>query len=266
MSHDVAYCPGCRSPMSLDQEVCAACRRPRDEQEIENGRELVRQRAEKRRNRPFVVVYLAIGAVALVAAFQNRAFFAARAAGLSADVRREMREIETADPKPKTAEGAAAISLLGGPPSARPAAPAAAGAASGSGADDLPIPPLNPTEQWAVYGRAYDLITLLPVAGAQLNFQMAGSTLCPKVKTDAFGRFVVVLPRLGASGFDIHASHPSYAAAALYESDIPYPALPLAKREELANEAQDGDMALPALTDSSARDAVRRDVYLAPRR
>jgi hypothetical protein len=249
--------------MGLEQEVCSACRRPRDENEIESGRELIRRRAEKRRNLPFTVVYLAVAAAALAAAFKHRAFFARQAAELSAEVRRGIKEFET--PETKTAAGAAALAPPGGTAAARPAA-AAAGAANASGADDLPVPALNPNEQWAVYGRAYDLITLLPVAGAQLNFQMAGTSMCPKVKTDEFGRFVVVLPRSAESGFDIHASHPRYAAPALYEADIPYATLPLAKREEIANDAQDGDMALPALTDTSGRDAVRRDVYLAPRR
>ena len=68
-----------------------------------------------------------------------------------------------------------------------------------------------------------------------------------------------------AQTYEIRVFRQGYAAPVLYESDIPYATLPLADRREMVRNAQDGDMALPPLSDGGEA-SVRRDVFLAPAR
>ena len=266
--------------MGLDQEVCAACRRPRDEREIEKGRESIRRRAETRRRRPLVIARWAVLAAVLILAFRLRGFFFAQTSGLRNEYAREKEKIENPGGPPVfTAPPTAATALPGTPPaqtaSAPPPAAVSAPARGPAPKDDrqpervadLLPPAFNPAAQWAFYGRVYDLIALRPVADVKLSFSIAGNDAwSPVAKTDAYGRFCIVLPRLTEGSFEIHAVHPDYESPVLYEPDIPYAGLPLAKRRDIVRAAQDGDMPLPALTDVVGEASVRRDVFLAPRR
>jgi hypothetical protein len=171
-------------------------------------------------------------------------------------------------------------SFPGAPTQVTPAAPSPTAAAAApapakaehrpSHVEDLPLPPFDSTTQWVLYGRVYDLITLLPVPDVRLSFTAVseyggGSFFGPP--SDADGRFAAVLRRLpDGSSYEIRASRSGYVSPALYESDIPYAHLTLAERREIVHNAQDGDMTLPQLTDIAGEGSRRRDVFLAPSR
>ena len=90
--------------------------------------------------------------------------------------------------------------------------------------------------------------------------------LCGKDLASLDGRYVVVLPRPTEGSYEIRTTNPEYASSVLYESDIPYAKLPRSDRENFANDAQDGDMSLPPLTDIAGEATMRRDLFVAPRR
>ena len=48
-------CPGCGALLELEQEVCSSCRRPRDEREIEEGRNRLSELALKQRRLPRII-------------------------------------------------------------------------------------------------------------------------------------------------------------------------------------------------------------------
>jgi hypothetical protein len=271
--------------MGLEQEVCGACRRPRDEREIEDGREMIRRLAEKRRRRPFVIARWAAFAAVLGLAFLGRGLFFARTSALRDEFHREKENLDkqygtsaTAAPQAAAATPAAPLHLSIVPSAPVPAAPVPAApvparasetraAAPSESVPDLPLPPIDLASQWVFYGRAYDLISLRPIAGAELTVAPArNDSWNATAKSDAYGRFRLILPRLPEGSWEVHGSHPNYEAPVLYEPDIPYARLPLAKRRGIVREAQDGDVPLPALTDVVGEASVRRDVFLAPRR
>ncbi len=80
MPADSVPCPGCALPMGLDEEVCPHCRRPRDEREIERGKQALIDEESRLRNRPKV---LALRSAALLAAtvlfFSRHALYQAAA-------------------------------------------------------------------------------------------------------------------------------------------------------------------------------------------
>jgi len=287
-------CPGCRTDLEPSATVCPICTRPRNKLEITRGFTTLREMEKQRKKRPFIIAgrvlaAAAVGAVlfrfqepvlnfAVSAPARASKYFNYLIYGAEAEKPAAPAEAPAAATPPPPAQGSVVSAPAAPAPSAAvPAAPAPAAEKiprRAARVEDLPIPPVDPSWQWVFYGRAYDLITLQPVANAQLNFtsvsqyQRGGAgTDGAAYLTDSDGRFVVSLRRLpDGSSFEIHTSRPGYASAVLYESDIPYATLPLADRKEMARNAQDGDMTLPPLTDTAGETAIRRDVFLAPSR
>jgi hypothetical protein len=267
--------------MELNQEICGLCLRPRDELEIEKGRDLVRARAETRKRRPYVIARRILAVAALYLAFHHRDIFFDRIAGLRAEYHRKAQEIQQTDGAPTSAAGAYAVEVLGGP-LPKPAggstagAPAAALPASpasdaprprprSAAVPDLPVRRLDSPFQWALYGRVYNLISLLPVGNARLVLTVNDKDSDIFV-TDAEGRFSTRLTRLSQGGYEIHNISKDYLPFVFYEPDIPYAKLPLEERRELARNAQDDPMTPPSLSDIVGEESVRRDLFIAPRR
>jgi hypothetical protein len=91
---DRVPCPGCSYPLELDQEVCGECRRPRDEYEIERGRELVREIARREARRPRVFAAGAAAAAAAVLLFVFRAPLLGWVAARRADLNQQFEDAE----------------------------------------------------------------------------------------------------------------------------------------------------------------------------
>jgi hypothetical protein len=299
---DTIPCPGCSTALEPASTVCPICTRPRGKLEITRAYATLREMEKQRKRRPFVlaVYLLAAGAAGwLVYRFHEPVIAFAVSARARAGVFIE-QTLDSAVPAPRPAAAppiesapapAASVSPAFSPlpegraskppesgATGRAAPPPAASAAPKPPArpahvEDLPFPPFDPTTQWAFYGRIYDVITLKPVAGAQLSVTVVGQDgRLPyggafAMPSDEDGRFMAVLRRLPeGSTYELRAQRAGYASPALYESDIPYATLPLPERRSIVRNAQDGDMTLPPLTDITGEGSMRRDVFLAPSR
>lgn len=296
---DTIPCPGCRTALEPSATVCPICLRPRGRLEITRAYATMREMEKQRRQRPFIIAgYLLAAGAAGWLLFRFRAPLAATAGWARSSVGRAYdQQVASALPPPPVAAPAAAPEPAPAPAAASsPIAPAPGvhapttprtAAPNGNAPDappvktvhrsgrveDLPLPPFDSVSQWAIYGRVYDLITLKPIADAQLSFAMVsgsngsvnGNMYGPQ--TDEDGRFSVALQRLpDGSSYEIHASRAGYASTALYESDIPYARLPLSERRDIVHNVQDGDITPPPLTDIAGEASMRRDVFLAPSR
>ena len=286
---ETIQCRGCRTEIEASATMCPLCLRPRNRLEITRDFASLRENKKKLKRRPFVIAAWAIGLGAagwigfrfqepLIAAVSSAAAAARAKITGAADAAMDPKHL-TSTPDEPSAAAAPAVAVPTALPAETPAkaaapAPAASAAAavplqekpaSRGPVEDLPIPSMDSSSQWAVYGRVYDLITLKPVAGAEINFRGNGAGM-GSAQTDADGRYVVTLPRLSQGGYELHASHPAYAPSALYEGDIPYAHLSLQERRGIVSNAQDGDMTLPTLNDVSGEASLRRDVFLAPKR
>jgi hypothetical protein len=283
-------CRGCRTELDPAASACPICLRPRGALEITRGFTELRESKKRRQRLPFVVLgwlLLLGGAGWLVYSCREPLFAAAasiraRAEGVVEDAENpksllpappaEPAQAPAAPPAAPAAPAPPVVAATPVPaPPVLPAPPAPAPApvtlpARPERVGNLPIPPLNSQSQWAFYGRVYDLITLRPVAGVQLNFQSTSNGGGMQARTDEHGRFLVVLPRLSSGSYEIRGSHPKYASPVLYEPDIPYAKLPLAQRRDIARSAQDGDMTLPPLSDVAGEESLLRNLFLAPRR
>lgn len=295
-------CPGCRTDLEPSATVCPICLRPRGKIEITRAYATLREMDKQRKQRPFVLAgYLAAAVAAGGLAYLFHAPVIAAAASARARIGRFVEEAlypappaakpAAAVPLERTASAPALFAAPVTPPAFAPASPAPAAPAPAASApakavrrrahvDDLPLPAFDSRTQWVFFGRVFDLITLVPVRDVQLSFtteggasagyqrmRMSGPAEQFGARSDADGRFAVALARLpDGYSYEVRASHPGYASPALYESDIPYAALPLAERRDIARNAQDGDMTLPPLTDIAGEESIRRDVFLAPRR
>ncbi len=133
-----------------------------------------------------------------------------------------------------------------------------------------PVLPISSANQWILYGRAYDLLSLKPAANAGLEATVHGAapgTFTPSAFiSDAGGCYSVVLNGPQGASYDIHANGGDYVPAVLYWTDIPYATLPAAERRRMADAARDGDAAAPDLSDDTDEKVVRRDLFLVPRR
>jgi hypothetical protein len=212
MADETVPCPGCAAPMGLDQEVCEACRRPRDELEIQRGRDLIAERAEKRRRLPITIAYRALAVAALVLAFHFRGLFFAQVAELRDEVNRGMKDIENPPEPPATTSAkptprAVVIALLGGPPPSPPDSPAPASPPALHAS--TPVHPAVPPPAQAriavipkeprdapssgsrcLYGVVYDLKTLRPVPQAIVSISQEASAIF-QTRTDGDGHYQV---------------------------------------------------------------------------
>jgi hypothetical protein len=297
-------CPGCRTALEPSATVCPICLRPRGKVEITRAYAALRAQEDSRKKRPFLIAgrLLAAAAIAgLLFLFREPLRRVVSAATSSAS--KSMNDllypppptpVPASSPPPAPAQVSAppsafraAASVPAEPPPAARAAPAAAADAAvakrparkRARVEDMTLPAIDADTQWIFYGRAYDLISLQPAANVHLTFSTvpgnrSGGALPTEVSalpvgthTDEDGRFAAVLRRLSdGSSYEIRVFGAGYAAPVLYESDIPYAALPLGQRKDIAASAATGDVTLPPLTDVEGEPSMRRDVFLAPAR
>jgi hypothetical protein len=130
--------------------------------------------------------------------------------------------------------------------------------------------PINPTVQWTLRGRVYDLLTLKPVAGIRVSVQILGADggVYPStvVTTEHEGRYSVALNRQTSGSYGFVAVDGGFANAMFYESDIPYRTLSAADRRDMAEGARNGDVPQAGITDVVGESSIRRDLFVVPRR
>jgi len=116
--------------------------------------------------------------------------------------------------------------------------------------------------EWRFSGRVFDLLTLQPVADAELVFaNPEGGERFPIV-TDSNGLYRLVLPA-ASGGYDMSVSHPKYEPKYLPDGNPPLAGLPLARRREIGIDSaitlQHKEMFLP-----DPGGELRRDLALIP--
>jgi len=270
--------------MALDQEICTACRRPRDAGEIQAGYDLVHQREARRRRRPRVAAAWALTAAAALLLFRQRQFFLAQADSWRAQFSQEIEKAR--DPgasRPQTAAGAAAIELLGGPP-----APHAA-AAGAHNQEDAPTPrlsrapppppaPAPPRPARAakkpeiplpgniiLYGVVYDLKTALVVPGAVVILRSVGAPYGFNAATDEDGYYAIQLPLVNKTGnYIANVRAKGYRDGQLEDADPPYRERPEEKRLGTLSELSEQDLEPVPVRFKAEDEIVPLDLVLAP--
>ena len=247
-----AACPGCLKPVPVEQELCPHCGRPRDENEIELGRDLARRELLARRQRPRKLVALAVAAAAAAGAssfaWLNRgpavAAFKKARTDFAAEVERVRDPRSQFKVRDRTDEASPAAdpveltaTLTAAPPAAPPAAPAPAPTAV---PQRVPPPPFKNYRR--VYGVVYDAATLKPVA-ATIVFT-TDSGLKATATTDAAGHYMFDTDRIYRDG-EISISVtpvPGYREGMIEEGNPPLLDRPEDSRQKTIEETTDFDL------------------------
>ncbi|HEX4049079.1 MAG TPA: hypothetical protein VH309_14635 [Elusimicrobiota bacterium] len=291
MPQETVPCPGCAKEMPVDEEICGACRRPRDEFEIEKGRDLLRARAEARRRRPFVIARRVLAVAAAVAIFQNRSFFFARTAALRAEVRRQMEEAgrlsaasatqvpagspETTIPPASGEDTAFPHAAFASNTHAR-ADPAHSRTAPSHSAPPLANapaiavrpqdPPPGPRGVFRIYGVVYDMRSLRPVPSAVVAFSPGGY----QVRTDQDGHYLIdfvgsFFDQSGDPTAQATVRAPGYLAGQVEDNpDASFLLQPLKDRLEFIAELSPGDLDDIPIRFDSDNQLVPLDLVLIP--
>lgn len=263
-------CPGCALPMGLDEEVCPHCRRPRDELEIERGKQDLADAALRERRRPYVLAARAAAGLALLGLFLARHLIAGRARAVLSRGSAEIERYRDPDyiagrppgtTKPAMAEEPPAPEPLPAPvrtpaapaqpafrpapaaPAPPPAAPTkpAAPARRKAGPAPVPVPPGNVS--WVFYGVVYDMATADAVAGAKVRVRRDGESWGVTALSDQNGVYRVYVPRnFGEEVFLVEATAPGYRAGQVEDREPPWRESPEKERLEAMSELTGHDL------------------------
>ncbi|MEQ1920379.1 MAG: carboxypeptidase-like regulatory domain-containing protein [Elusimicrobiota bacterium] len=254
-------CPGCSKPLSLAEEVCPHCRRPRDENEIEKGHEDARQEAIRLKDRPrrILVRVTAAAAVAgaLTLAWSSRDAAAVRFQAAWTDFNVEVQRARdplshakpqtTADPS-LLSDVAASLSNPENPVNpAKPAnpAPVAVHVAPPVETPDAtpPAPPPAPMQdmECMVYGVVYDLATKKSVAHARIIFRTADSATQEAV-TNENGHYFIPLRKNPGFLTTAMIEARGYRRGLLEDKDPPFRERSFEDRVAVMDETLDSDL------------------------
>ncbi|OGR90755.1 MAG: hypothetical protein A2V88_07975 [Elusimicrobia bacterium RBG_16_66_12] len=275
---DTIPCPGCRTLLNLSDTGCPICLRGRSKYEITRGYARLREDKTRRRRRPFII----LGVLAIVAAAGRVAYLQReRIAQVYGSGRARVTRFadEAGDPAnyaphpiaktPAAAPTTAPRPIEPSPAPGRSSSPERAISAAATAPKDIPdlvVPPVSPG-MWAAHGRVYDLKTLKPAADIMLDFTHSSNLYRGSSRSDANGRYLVILQRTEPpGGYEVVCEASGYLAPVFHEADIPYADLPAADRELLVDSARSGDTHSTPLTDIDGAESRRLDLFLAPRR
>lgn len=246
--------------MDLDQEICAACRRPRDEREIQAGYDAVHERDARRRRRPRVAAAWVLAAAAIGLIFRNRAAFFDLLAPWRAELSQEIEKASDPGPgAPKTAAGAAIIAMMKPPqpPAPPPASAARAAGASSPAAPTAPAapPPPRPFVRPAVmpdhpapgniviYGVVYDLATNRAIPGATVTLRSADARSGFSAATNDDGYYAIQMSLANRFGdYVATVKADGYREGQLEDPSLPYRDRSEQQRLEELAELSDRDL------------------------
>ncbi|HVE13209.1 MAG TPA: hypothetical protein VNI01_07440 [Elusimicrobiota bacterium] len=195
-------CPECGELLNLDAKFCPACRSPRHPAEVAQA--IAENRWYRRLGRFLArssTLYTVLGI--------------ATAAATGYGVQRGWISI-------------GAMPSFDNAPAPAPAAPAPAAAPT------TPAAPAKPKiDAWSVHGRAFELLTLKPVAGARVTFKDKNGGQPVECTTDAAGVYAAKLKPVAEGGYEVSAWHARYGGTFLEEGDVPFKDMsPERRREE----------------------------------
>jgi hypothetical protein len=266
-------CPGCAAPLPVHQEVCPACRRPRDQGEIDAGLDALREKAARRKRLPLKVLLWAGLAAAAWGAWTAREAVTRPLAGLRAQLESDYEKART----PHAPEGpispaaqavVGAIKTVRGEAAEAPRPAQASPAPAAATADQRPaVRPAEPAEPQPVsrrvYGVVFDLLTARPVAGASVVFG-EGTTLESRTTTDSEGHYVVDLPYLPGERLALaRVQAPGYAGQ-LEDAEPTYLERTAAQRRTVFDELSPSDLEPPALRFGEGKHLFAYDMAAVP--
>ena len=119
--------------------------------------------------------------------------------------------------------------------------------------------------EWKLRGVVYDLTTLQPLAGAELDFKDEDTNKLVKTRTDSLGRYRTIVPPLGERGYSVAVSKSGYAPNYLDPSIAGAKRLSASRRLEMARSLAATLTAAPATIAAPNEAPFVTDFYLAPR-
>jgi len=132
----------------------------------------------------------------------------------------------------------------------------------------LSITPERPARvksvEWKMRGVIYDLITLKPVPGVSMIFTDNVTNSKAQIKTDAEGRYRVMLPSLAGRGYLVALSKPEYEKAYLDPGTEGVQEMSLDRRMEIVKELS-SLIAAPASLQPNGDTPLITDFHMAPK-
>jgi len=266
-----ALCPGCHSEIDPSSTSCPVCMRPRSRREIIQSIIAIQQAPTRRRR---TAARAAVLGVILAAAgffgWRARADLLDRALRAKASIPAWMGKSHdvlglSGSDAPQPAPPAAGLQSLAQPGPDHAAAPDA-GRLPPPAPAAAETPAAAPARSdWSVRGLVYDLFTLKPVAGARVTFTSRESGQVIVTRSDAAGRYSLLLPRVSAGGYDITVRHGRYQQTYLEENEPPYRSMSDERRQEAASQLlQSAVLHVPFLP-APEEETVEHDLVLLPR-
>lgn len=286
--------------VGLDEEICPHCRAPRDDMEMEEGRELVRQEELRLKRRPKRIAAGAAGLLILCLAWSARARISGSLAAawrdFAAEVERtrDPRRYAAADPQSAAAPAPAAatagvpnetvissfVYLVGGaPPVVAPSAAAPANSNEASetismaaeaeapaaiaAAAPVPTQPGGPFRRF--YGIIYDIDTLKPLGGVKVWFRLKGNDVGFTTTSNNQGHFQIEFFNGADSGLWVSAEVPGYRPGLLEDKDPPLFERTHAARQSIKEELIEGDLDPFPLRFRESTDLVELNLVVVPR-
>ncbi|MDD5303662.1 MAG: carboxypeptidase-like regulatory domain-containing protein [Elusimicrobia bacterium] len=118
--------------------------------------------------------------------------------------------------------------------------------------------------EWKMRGVIYDLITLKPVPGVHMIFTDNVTNSRAQIKTDAEGRYRVLLPTLPGRGYLVTLSKTGYEKSYLDPGTEGVAEMPLERRQEIAKELS-SLIAEPASLQPNSDTPLVTDFHMAPK-
>ncbi len=118
--------------------------------------------------------------------------------------------------------------------------------------------------EWKLRGTVYDLLTLMPVAGARLVLIDNETNLRAVVQTDGQGRYRTILPPLPGRGYAVTISKAGYANSYLNPGTEGVAEMPPERRKELIKDLS-SMIAEPASLEPHSGTPLVTDFHLAPK-
>jgi hypothetical protein len=272
-------CPGCGTKLTPDMLACPNCPMsfPEDEDDSSGGNPLKQSKYYQ-----FVFPVLFFGAIGAIVWYIG--------SGLMR-LGEENNQLETAN----FLRGDSAQSSPAPSPSAAPAAEPAAGPKDGTADDgdagsdddggavsivhaDEPVrpaprspsrrrqpPPPEVVREWKLRGTVYDLATLKPLPGVQLTFADEGTNRSIRTRSDASGRYRVIVPPLDGRGYAVTADKKGYSPNYLDPGTEGVQEKDEADRKSLSRDLSSTLSATPFTVQSAGAKPLVTDFYLAPR-
>jgi hypothetical protein len=251
-------CPACTTPLPPETTVCGICLRSRTKQEIMRGYAKLRAEKTRKKRLPYKIlaaVVLLAGSGKLFIKYRSEVGAAASSTGEAlsrwADDQR--------DPKNYAfKEGAAPPAAAAAPVAA---APPASDPVVASKVVAPPAPKPAPINAWRVSGRVYDLLTLKPIAGAMITFDLAQAGPV-RATSDEKGVYEADLPK--ADGWTVSLMAPGYRAGQLVDIDPPYRVRDHDERQAAMNAVSEGDLMPLPVSWKRAASKGRLDLFAVP--